>query len=82
MTFRSILGQDPEIIEYQVRQTPNGADIDLIANRQPELTKLTAHLLSQLESSGLEQPELNIKVVNELQRHHETNKLRRFVPLS
>ena len=33
MTFRQVLGQYLEIQEYQVRQTANGADIDLLCTQ-------------------------------------------------
>ncbi|MEO0797005.1 MAG: hypothetical protein AAFX93_17750 [Verrucomicrobiota bacterium] len=81
MVFRGILGQEASIIEYQVRQTSKGADVDLIVSDAPDLERIRRSLVDKLIAKGLKQPEVAIAVVSELIRHPETNKLSRFVAL-
>lgn len=81
MVFRSVLGQEAAIIEYQVRQTKTGADIDLIIHDAVNIACLKNTLTDKLAGLGLNEPVLQIKAVDELPRHAETSKLTRFVPL-
>ncbi len=79
LAFRHVLGADPEITEYQVNQTPEGADI-LVVGR-PDIAGLTSALASALGQYGLTAPAVQVRTVDRLPRHEATGKLRRFVPL-
>ena len=78
--FRSILGSDPAIIEYQVRQTERGAEVLVVGKPQrgPGLERAIAEELTRL---GLPGPQVRLSVVDRLQRQ-SSGKMRRFLPLA
>jgi phenylacetate-coenzyme A ligase PaaK-like adenylate-forming protein len=76
--FRHVLGTDPAISEYQVRQTPGGADVRLVGD--PDTGKLATALVESLARFGLSDPTINVLSVDRIERHAGTGKLRRFVP--
>jgi phenylacetate-CoA ligase len=76
--FRYVLGTDPTISEYQVRQTPGGADVLVVGD--PEAAAVAAALIESLARFGLSDPAINVLEVERLERHAGTGKLRRFVP--
>ncbi|WP_339909061.1 hypothetical protein [Symmachiella dynata] len=82
MIFRSILGQEPHISEYQVQQTSTGARVLAMTHGDIPGDALKTALVRALAQGGLTNAEVSIEVVPDLPRHPETNKLRRFVPLS
>ncbi|HJO93598.1 MAG TPA: hypothetical protein QF753_09385 [Victivallales bacterium] len=82
MIFRHVLGQIPEIIEYQVHQTVSGADISIICSGYIDQAVIKAGLLRGLKEAGLNDPEIGMKIVEKIQRHSETAKFRRFIPLT
>jgi phenylacetate-coenzyme A ligase PaaK-like adenylate-forming protein len=77
--FRHILGTDPAISEYQVRQTPAGADVRVVGS--PSLQDVSAALTASLRRCGLAAPEVTVTPVGELERHAATGKLKHFVAL-
>ncbi|WP_123027370.1 phenylacetate--CoA ligase family protein [Mycolicibacterium stellerae] len=77
--FRHVLGTDPRVSEYQVHQTLRGADVLTVG--APDCETLAAALAAALRRHGLSDPEVEIRVVERLQRHESTGKLKRFVPL-
>lgn len=77
--FRAALC-DRAVVEYQVRQTPAGASIAIRAGAPVELARLRHELEESLQRAGLAQPELELAVVDVIERN-ATGKLRRFVPL-
>jgi len=79
IAFRHVLGTDPRVSEYQVAQTATGADIVVVGG--PDLDILTSSLIAALRRYGLPEPTIQIRVVNSLQRHQASGKLRRFIPL-
>lgn len=81
MIFRGVLGQDPHISEYQVQQTDVGARALAIAHGHVSIASLRSDLESALAKAGLAEPEVSVEIVDDLPRHPETNKLKRFVPL-
>lgn len=81
LTFRSILGRERAVVEYQVRQTPAGAEILLRAEGPVDTTRIGAALDAALRSLGLAEPSVTVVVVDALERQL-TGKLRRFLPLS
>lgn len=78
--IRAPLGRQPTILEYQVRQTARGADIDVRTVGEARLDDLRREVVSALTKLGLEHPEVAIRPVEELERG-ATGKLKRFVPL-
>ena len=76
--FRSVLGHE-RIIEYQVRQTARGADIDAVASGELDTAALVGRLESALRALGMDQPKITIALVDRLHRQ-VTGKLKRFVP--
>jgi phenylacetate-CoA ligase len=82
-TFRAVLGERPELSEYQVRQTPRGAEVLLCAPAADlgGLAGLARRLEAALAQAGLAGASVTLRQVPALPRHGETGKLRRFVPL-
>jgi phenylacetate-CoA ligase len=77
--FRDVLGTDPRISEYQVRQTRDGAEVVVIGT--PELTVAAAALEDALRRHGLAAPRVTVTTAATIERHPTTGKLRRFVAL-
>ncbi|MFC9766532.1 hypothetical protein [Rhodococcus jostii] len=73
-TFRCILGADPRVFEYQVRQTVDGAEI--LAVGDPDVDALTLAVVAALRRQGLSDPKVRIAVVGDLQRHHASGAVR------
>ena len=77
--FRSVLGRDARVVEYQVRQTAAGADIFTIGTpAEPGL--LERELCRELAALGVRSPAVNLRAVDALERQ-PTGKIRRFVPV-
>jgi phenylacetate-CoA ligase len=77
--FRHLLGIDPRLSEYQVRQTPNGAEV--LAVGSPDAAELAASLIAALRRLGLPDPQVRIRTVDRIQRNEATGKLCRFIAL-
>ncbi|MBV9165290.1 MAG: phenylacetate--CoA ligase family protein [Solirubrobacterales bacterium] len=77
--FRHVLGTDPAVSEYQVRQTPAGAEVVVVGS--PDLAALSAALVESLRRYDLRDPEIKISTVAQIERHPGTGKLKRFVAL-
>jgi phenylacetate-coenzyme A ligase PaaK-like adenylate-forming protein len=80
--LRSVLGRQSEIIEYQVIQTPRGADVHVRASGPVGDDALARKLEAALSAAGVQAPAVSITIVDALERHRGTGKLRRFVPLN
>ncbi len=78
--FRGALGERPQIVEYQVRQTERGADIDLRVTGALDTSTLVAGLEDALRRLGLADPAVQVRVVTAIERG-QMGKLKRFVPL-
>jgi phenylacetate-CoA ligase len=77
--FRDVLGTNPRISEYQVRQTRDGAEIVVIGT--PDVTVVAAALEDALRRNGLAAPTVSVTAAAAIERHPTTGKLRRFVAL-
>jgi len=78
--LRSPLGRAREVIEYQVRQTPAGADIDVRCSSGADLGHLERDVAEHLQAVGLRNPAVNVRRVDEIART-AAGKVARFVPL-
>lgn len=78
---RSVLVKSPEILDYLVRQTPAGIDLQALAVVRVDTDSLAGSLRKALAEAGLHHPAVTVRTVDHLQRNPETGKLRRFIPL-
>jgi phenylacetate-coenzyme A ligase PaaK-like adenylate-forming protein len=78
--FRSALGGERNILEYQVRQTEHGAAISIRCVGDVDVPKLRSEIVEGLAALGLEDPDLSISYVDHFERQ-VTGKLKRFLPL-
>jgi phenylacetate-coenzyme A ligase PaaK-like adenylate-forming protein len=81
LVVRTVLVKLPEILDYQVHQTRHGIDVSAIATRRVDVGAVESSLAAALRRAGLADPSVTVRVVDHLERHAETSKLRRFVPL-
>ena len=77
--FGSLLRRDPGILEYQVRQTPAGAEI-LVVGAPADPGVIGRRVAAELNALGLPRPAVEVRIVDQLERQ-ETGKVRRFRPL-
>lgn len=78
--FRYVLGTDAAISEYQVHQTPDGAEVLVVGT--PDVDAVAAALAESVAPHGLAAATISVRVVGRIPRHEATGKLRRFVPLA
>ena len=78
--FRHVLGADPRITEYQVVQTRDGAEV--LAVGAPDVDAVGAAVAAGVSRYGLENPTIIVRVVERLERHQASGKLKRFIPLN
>ena len=78
--FRSPLSRQRNVIDYQVRQTPSGADVLLRVGGPVDVEALRAEIVAGL-SRLVEAPQVSIVEVDAIPRQ-DTGKLKRFVPLA
>jgi phenylacetate-CoA ligase len=81
-SFRSALGRRRQMLEYQVRQTPAGADIAIRTSARLDTDALSRELVQALTELGVARPQVSIAEVQEIERTETTGKLRRFIPLA
>jgi phenylacetate-coenzyme A ligase PaaK-like adenylate-forming protein len=81
LVIRSVMVHTPQVVDYVVRQTARGVAVSAQAPHGADDVALRLDLTSALAGAGLHDPEVSVDVVAELPRHHESGKLRRFVPL-
>ena len=79
--IRSVLVATAAVLDYQVHQTRRGIEVDALASGVLDVADLRTRLTSALASAGLREPEVDVRVVDELDRNAATGKLRRFLPL-
>ncbi len=79
LVFRSLLGI-PAIVEYQVHQTPRGADIAIRASGMVDVHALSESIAEHMAGSGCDHPSVTVEIVESFDRQ-TTGKLKRFFPL-
>jgi phenylacetate-CoA ligase len=77
--FRSPLARERAVLEYQVRQTPRGAEVAVRCDGRVDLAALRSRIATDLAKVGLASPEVSVSAVDRIGRQ-DTGKLRRFVP--
>jgi phenylacetate-coenzyme A ligase PaaK-like adenylate-forming protein len=80
-TFRSVLGRHARVVEYQVRQTPDGARIEVRCREPVDLERLGEEIAGALADQGVRRPSVEVTAVERLERDPGPAKLRRFIPL-
>lgn len=81
LVIRSVLVGSVDVLEYQVRQTPTGVDVCVVAERTLDVDALGRRLGGALTAAGLPDPDVAVRPARNLDRDPLTGKLRRFVPL-
>jgi hypothetical protein len=77
--FRSPLSRGAEIVEYQVRQTPTGADVAVRCTGPFATDQLAADIAAALASAGIPTPHVVVNTVSGFPRP-ASGKLVRFIP--
>jgi len=80
--FRSVLTQLVDVAEYQVVQTTGGAEVAIVAGKAIDPRAAAKRLEDELEAAGLAGAVVRVSRVDRLERHPQSGKLKRFVPLS
>jgi phenylacetate-coenzyme A ligase PaaK-like adenylate-forming protein len=80
LAFRSPLGRERDIVEYQVQQTMRGASIRVRTSGAVDTVALSVRIAAALAATGLGEPDVSIAVVDAFERQ-ASGKLKRFVPL-
>jgi phenylacetate-coenzyme A ligase PaaK-like adenylate-forming protein len=78
----TVMMKIPSITEYQVRQTHFGVDVDVVVRDPIDPFALAAAIENGLRQGGVVNATATVGVVDEIERHPETGKTRRFVALS
>jgi phenylacetate-CoA ligase len=80
LALRSVLLAQPGVLDYQVRQTPHGAAVQVLLERETDLAMLRDQLCTALAEAGLADPDVTVEAVAALPRNPQTGKLRRVIP--
>ncbi len=79
--FETPLNEYRNIVQYQVRQRPDGADILIVSRGDVAADKVESDIRRRLEDIGLKNPAVSVKIVDGLERTR-VGKVKRYVPLS
>lgn len=82
LAVTTVLTQTPAIVDYIVRQTPTGVDVDVITIDVLDESDVVEHLARALETAGLGTPTVTVRTISEMPRNPNTGKVARIVPLS
>jgi phenylacetate-coenzyme A ligase PaaK-like adenylate-forming protein len=80
LTFRSPLGRERNVVEYQVQQTPQGALVSARLDGAVDTAGLAARIAENLAGAGLIEPEVSVVAVDAFDRQ-ASGKLKRFFAL-
>lgn len=81
VVFARPLATDARIAEYQVRQTVDGADVDLVGDAGIDCDALAAAMEAGLAQAGVRKGRVRVRRVASLERNPVTGKLKRYVRL-
>lgn len=82
IVIRSVMVRSPEVIDYQVHQTPGGINLFAVATDRLDVDDLTLQLRRALADAGLGGAQVAINRVDRLERQANSGKLRRFIPIT
>jgi phenylacetate-coenzyme A ligase PaaK-like adenylate-forming protein len=82
LVIRTVFTKAPAIREYQVRQTERGVAADLVVDGTLDTAAVARSVEMSLRAAGVPDPRAEVRVVSAVERHPETGKVRRFVPLA
>jgi phenylacetate-CoA ligase len=82
LVVRTVMVNTPAVTEYQVHQTRRGLHVDVVAHGAFDDGDLNAALENSLRAAGLLDPRVTVRVVDAIERHAQTGKARRFIPLA
>ena len=78
--FRAVLAREAGVVDYQVRQTPAGAEV-LTVGTPSDRDAVGRTIAGELSRHGLPSPSVQVRVVDGIERQ-STGKMRRFVPMA
>lgn len=78
----SAMLRHPEALEYQVRQTPTGVTLHVVATDQLDAAVASAGVRDALRAAGLRDATVDLIRVDSIERNAATGKVRRFIPLT
>jgi phenylacetate-coenzyme A ligase PaaK-like adenylate-forming protein len=81
LAVTTVLTHTPAIVDFVVRQTPTGVDVDVVAIDTLDKVDLVERMASALQTAGLAAPTVEVREINETPRNPETGKIARIVPL-
>ena len=78
--FENTIMVESGIDEYQVLQTKHGADVLIVPDNgaQVNTERMVEDLENQFKQLGITNPKISVQIVEQLKRHEETGKLKRF----
>jgi phenylacetate-coenzyme A ligase PaaK-like adenylate-forming protein len=79
--FRSAILTERHVLEYQVRQTPSGADIHVVTSGAVDAARLVKLVEADLVHAGVPRPVVRVEQVESIARQGDAEKLPRMVPL-
>lgn len=77
-----VLREEARVLEFQVRQTADGLDIDVLLERPIDLASLRAGVVASVERAGLHSPRVTIRAAPSIPRNPLTGKVQMYVPLA
>jgi phenylacetate-coenzyme A ligase PaaK-like adenylate-forming protein len=81
LVFRSPLGRERHVVEYQVHQTPRGVATRLRADGEVDVAALSQRIADALAHADVKEPQVTVTRVEAFERQ-ATGKLKRFFPLA
>ena len=78
---RAVMVKAAAVLDYRVRQTASGIDVDAVAIARIDSCDLSDRLSQALVAAGLNHPTVKVHIVDRIERHADSGKLKRFVPL-
>jgi len=82
IVIRSVMVHSPDVVDYQVHQTPSGIDVFAVATDGLDVDGLTLRLRRALAEAGVDGAQVAVNRVDRLDRQPASGKLRRFVPVT
>ncbi len=81
LTVVNELLHTPAIVDYMVRQTTSGVEIDVVTAAEVQPDVLADRIAGDLATAGLRAAEVTVRVIDDIERDPHTGKVARIVPL-